>query len=183
MSKTKIPIKSYLGEVLFEHEAEENSIKKAVEAAVKDRAYLVRASLDGASLDRASLVGANLDGASLVRANLAGANLAPIKHDLWAVLSSAPVEVEGLRKAILNGKIDGSSYEGECACLVGTIANVRGKNYKFLGCLKPDSFRPAERFFLAIKTGDTPETSQFSKLALEWIDEWLANVKGAFSKI
>ncbi len=36
-----------------------------------------------------------------------------------------------------------------------------------------DSSRLIERFFLGIKKGDTPENSQFSKLALEWVDEFL----------
>jgi hypothetical protein len=63
---------------------------------------------------------------------------------------------------------------------VGTIANVRRCSYEEIDGLTPDSYRPTERFFYAIKKGDTPETSQFSKLALEWIDQWLANVRGAF---
>jgi hypothetical protein len=96
------------------------------------------------------------------------------------VLSSAPAEVEGLRLAIIEGRIEGSTYEGECACLVGTIANVRHENYLNLGALRPNSYRPAECFFLAIHKGDTPETNQFSKLALEWVDQWLSNVRTAF---
>jgi hypothetical protein len=143
-------------------------------------ASLVGASLDGARLDGASLVGARLDGARLVGASLDGANLTPIRDDLWAVLSSAPAEVEGLRLAIIEGRIEGSTYEGECACLVGTIANVRHENYLNLGALRPNSYRPAECFFLAIHKGDTPETNQFSKLALEWVDQWLSNVRTAF---
>jgi hypothetical protein len=143
-------------------------------------ASLVGASLDGARLDGARLVGARLDGASLVGARLDGANLTPIRDDLWAVLSSAPAEVEGLRLAIIEGRIEGSTYEGECACLVGTIANVRHENYLNLGALRPNSYRPAECFFLAIHKGDTPETNQFSKLALEWVDQWLSNVRTAF---
>lgn len=34
-----------------------------------------------------------------------------------------------------------------------------------------------------VNTGDTPETSQFSKLALEWIDLWLANMRAAFQGV
>jgi uncharacterized protein YjbI with pentapeptide repeats len=85
MAQVKIQIKSIFGEVLFENEKENNTIKDTVEEAVKQNANLVRASLDGASLDganldgaslvRASLYGASLDGASLVRASLYGANL------------------------------------------------------------------------------------------------------------
>ena len=80
----------------------------------------------------------------------------------------------------MDGKIDGSTYEGDCACLVGTLANVRQCKYEAIPSLTPNSSRLAERFFLAIKPGDTPEKSQAAKLALEWIDRWLANMRGAF---
>ena len=147
------------GSVLFSLETE--SLKLAVEAGVKAKA--------------------NLEGANLRGASLEGANLTPIRDDIWAVLSSAPAEVAGLRTAIMQGRIDGSTYEGECCCLVGTLANVRQCFYEKIPTLTPDSARPAERFFLAISKGDTPETSQFSKLALEWVDLWLDNMRTAFS--
>lgn len=104
----------------------------------------------------------------------------PIRDDIWAVLSASPMEVTGLRAAIAEGRINGSSYEGACACLVGTLANVKGCDYQHLPMLKPNVARPAEQFFLGIKTGDTPATSQFSKLALEWTDQFLANMQAAF---
>jgi len=78
----KIEIKCrFDGSVLFSHEAENNSIKLTLEAAVSAGAYLARANLDGANLAGANLAGANLaraylDGANLAGANLAGANLA-----------------------------------------------------------------------------------------------------------
>lgn len=77
-----------------------------------------------------------------------------------------------LREAIKNGLIDGQLYDGECACLVGTLEKSGAKN------THRDSGRLAEMWFLNIKQGDTPETNQFSKLALQWIDEWLFNVYG-----
>ena len=47
---------------------------------------------------------------------------------------------------------------------------------------RPGELRQAaQRFFLGINQGDTPENNQFAKLAVEWIDEWLANVRAAFS--
>lgn len=112
--------------------------------------------------------------------DLRGADLTTIRDDYWAVLSAVPAEVQGLRDVIFEGRINGSSYHGECACLVGTIANVRHCAYDSIDTLKPDSSRPAERFFLAIKNGDKPETNQFSKLALEWTDQWLSNMRAAF---
>ena len=76
----KIQIKSIWGEVLFEYEKENNTLKETLEEAVKHRANLTRANLyganlDGANLDGASLCGASLDRANLTRANLDGANL------------------------------------------------------------------------------------------------------------
>ncbi len=141
----KIEIKSrWTGELKFSIETE--TLKLALEAAVKQ-------------------------GANLGDADLRGANLRIIRDDVWAVLSAAPKEVEGLRRALEEGKVDGSSYSGECACLVGTIAKVRGCGHEDLGNLKPDCDRPAEMFFIAIHPGDTPENSQAAKIAHEWITE------------
>jgi hypothetical protein len=83
----KIEIKcSLTGTVLFEHDAEVNTIKLTLEAAVKaganlDGANLAGANLDGANLAGANLAGANLDGANLAGANLDGANLAGANLD------------------------------------------------------------------------------------------------------
>jgi uncharacterized protein YjbI with pentapeptide repeats len=190
----KFDIKSrWSGSVLFSLETE--SLRVAVEAAVKSGADLRGADLSGADLRGADLSGADLRGADLSDADLRGADLmgadlrdadlrgadlTPIRDDLWAVLSAAPSEVVGLRAAIAEGRIDGSTYEGACACLVGTLANVRHVRYDAMPALTPNSSRPIERFFLAIDKGDTPETSQFSKFALEWTDQWIANMLAAF---
>jgi hypothetical protein len=176
-------IKSWLtGRTLWEGEAE--SIKEAAEKANLSGADLSGANLSGANLSgadlsganliRANLSGANLSGANLSGANLSGANLSGIREDFLAILRTVPLEVPGLRKAIIDGKVDGSTYTGECACLVGTIANVRHCSPYEMPDLTPNSSRPAERFFLAIDIGDTPETNQVSAMALNWIDEFLA---------
>ena len=65
----------FTGSVLFEHEAENNTMKLTLEAAISAGAYLAGANLAGANLDGANLAGANLAGANLDGANLAGANL------------------------------------------------------------------------------------------------------------
>lgn len=88
------------------------------------------------------------------------------------ILDSAPAEVSALRQSIVRGKINGSAYEGECCCLVGTLEHARGGGP---GCVVPrDSGRAAEVFFMRINTGDTPETSPWSARALEIVDEWIA---------
>jgi len=140
------------------------------------------ANLCGADLGGANLGGADLRGADLRGADLRGANLQPIRDDLWAVLSSAPAEVPALLEALRSGRVNGSTYEGECACLVGTIANAHGCAYDALPTLKPNAGRPAERFFLGINTGDTPATNQFSKLAEEWIMAWHTRMVAAYGQ-
>ena len=73
--KTKIEIKSIFGNVLFEFEKENNSVKDTLIEAVKRGAYLRGANLGGANLGDANLGGANLGGANLGGANLGGAYL------------------------------------------------------------------------------------------------------------
>jgi hypothetical protein len=173
--------------VMFEHDAEENTMRLTVEAAIKSGADLSGAYLSSANLRSADLSGAYLSGANLRSADLrsadlsgaylSGANLLPIKADFIEVISRAPCEVPALIAALKEGRVDGSTYEGSCACLVGTIANVRGIDYREIS---PDSSRPAERFFMAINRGDTPETNKASKIALEWAEEWLATQREAF---
>src|SRR5579862_6599384 len=156
-------------------------------ANLKD-ANLYRADLWGANLKDADLYGANLTGAYLKDANLtyaylAGANLKgtilskanldAIQVDYYDVLSRAPDEVPALLQALRDGKIEGSTYEGECACLVGTIAKVRKVSYTDMETLKPDSSRLAERWFLAIKKGDTPKTNPVAALVETWTEEWV----------
>ena len=132
------------------------------------------AYLGGADLGDAYLGGAYLRGAYLRGADLRGADLAPIRADVEAVLATSPHEVAGLLTALRAGEINGSVYEGACACLVGTFARLRGCHYTEIPELEPDSSRPAERWALAIRQGDTPETSQVSAITAEWVAEWLA---------
>ena len=180
--------------VLFTHETTDErqasglAMRDALEAAVERSADLSDADLSDADLRGADLRGANLRGADLSDADLHGANLSdadlsPVKADYFDVLLRAPHEIAGLRAALVAGRVDGSTYEGECACLVGTIAHVRGGQYDALGNgIKPDSGRPIERFFMGIRKGDTPESNQCSALAVEWLDEFaglLANAAPA----
>jgi hypothetical protein len=145
-------------------------------------ANLCGADLGGANLHGANLGGADLCGANLHGANLGGANLTPVRDDVWAVLSAAPAEAPALLTALQEGRIDGSCYEGTCACLVGTIANARGCAYTDLApVLEANSGRPAEVFFAAIHPGDTPATSQPSAIAAGWVEEWLSRMRNCFS--
>ena len=201
----------WTGTTLFSHEAEPNSLRITTLAALAFRAdltdadltdadltgadltranltgaNLTGANLTGADLTRANLTGANLTGANLTGANLTGAdltraNLTYIRDDIWAVLSSLPSEVPALIEALKAGRVDGSTYSGECSCLVGTLARTGGMSVDGIESLRPNSSRPAERFFMGICEGDTPETNQVSKLACEWSEQWLARMRSAFA--
>jgi hypothetical protein len=149
------------------------------------RANLSGANLSGANLSGANLSRANLYGANLSRANLSGADLygaknapqnilAPYRDDIRKVLDTAPGEVGGLLQALWDGKVDGSTYTGECACLVGTLEKVRGKGRNVeIPNLGHDSSRPAEEWFINIRKGDTPVSSPAAAFAAAVIAEWM----------
>jgi len=108
MKKIKLEIKNrWTGNVLFEYETEDNTIKKALEKAVKSGADLSRADLSGADLSRADLSGADLNGADLSEANLSRADLSEAdlsEADLSeADLSEANLSRADLRWANLSG--------------------------------------------------------------------------------
>ena len=117
--KTKIKIESIFGKLLFEHEAENNTIKKTLEEAVKSDANLSGANLGGANLRGANLSGANLIDAYLGGANLRGANLG------GANLSGANLRGANLGGANLRGAYLGGAYLSD-AYLGG--ANLGGAN-------------------------------------------------------
>ena len=136
-------------------------------------ADLSRANLYGANLYGADLSVANLSGANLSGANLYGAKLSDVKKDFISRLLIAKNEAVGLYDSLMRGLIDGSSYAGECACFIGTIAKVRKEDYKKMTIeLFPDSTSPTERFFMGIPKGDTPQNNQVSKIVSEWIEEF-----------
>lgn len=129
-----------------------------------------RGEADG---QRADLQGAYLQGADLRGAYLRGADLRPIKTDFFERLTLAKSEVAGLYDALMRGKIDGSAYEGECACFCGTIANLRKEHHEEMTIsLKPDSSSPTEKWFLAICKGDTPGSNVVADITREWIEDF-----------
>ena len=152
----------------------------AVKWARQNDADLRYADLRGADLSSANLRGAdlssaNLRGANLRYADLSDADLRSVKADFWAILTTARKEIPGLITAMREGRIDGSTYSGECACLVGTIANVR---HVSADTLEQDSRRPAEQWFLMINKGDKPGDDSGGgfalQKALEWAEEYCA---------
>ena len=184
------------------YQGEHDSLKAAVEYCAMNGIDLVRANLEGANLWGADMVRANLEGANLWGANLWGANLwganlwgadmvranlegaifsAPFteaehdraKADFMAIVANTPNEIAGLRQALSDGRIDGSVYEGECSCLVGTLATLRGTDHRGIPGVMPDGSRPAERWFYAIRPGHLPSLNKHAEAALDWCDEAL----------
>ena len=113
---------------------------------------------------------ANLSDAILSDAILRDAILRPIIADLWFILSQARREVPAMVTALRTGNVDGSTYTGTCACLVGTLKNAGAVD------LPHAAESPAERWFLSIRKGDKPgdaSTGGFAAgKALEWIEQY-----------
>jgi hypothetical protein len=104
-------------------------------------------------------------------------DLAAVKQDLHKVLELAPWEAESVRLAVIQGKVDGRTYGGECCCVKGIIAQNLGietsQINRFYGIM-PDAHSPMEEFLYNIVPGDTPETSAYSKFILDCLDEFIA---------
>ena len=148
-----IEIKNIYGDVIYVAPNAE-TVKSAVEDAVKNRASLDGARLDGARLDGASLDGASLDGASLDRASLDRASLD--RASLFgASLVGASLDGASLVGASLDGAgLDDASLVG--ASLVGaslddaSLVGARGLPANFdagapVDRSKPLAQRQAER--------------------------------------
>ena len=125
---------------------------------------------NGADLSGADLSGAYLRGAYLRGADLRDADLRSVKADFFMILAMGHTEVPHLIKALREGRVDGSTYEGECACLVGTLENGGASG------VPHQSDSPAEQWFWPIrkgtKPGDDSEGGFRSAKALEWALEY-----------
>lgn len=101
-----------------------------------------------------------------------------IRADFFDMIQPFQKERVGLRAALVEGRIEGTLYGGECCCLVGTIAKLGNHpNFDTIPNLAPDQTRPAELFAVAIHEGDTPENNPVSKQLIAWIDEFDAMVE------
>ena len=139
------------------------------------RADLSGTNLSWSDLSDADLSRADLSGANLSCADLASADLSAARADFFLILLHAKAEVTALLSAITEGRVNGSVYTGRCSCLIGTIAQVRDIDpHAIDGELRPKSNRPAERLFLAIKEGDTPENNPVSAIVADWTREFIA---------
>ena len=136
-------------------------------------AVLSGVDLRNADLREAILGDAILNGADLRGADLSGTVLRAIKADLWMTLASAQGEVAGLIAALREGRINGATYDGSCACLVGTLANVRGVPVR---TVDRGAGRFAEQWFAMIRPGDRPGAGSgggfAARMALDWTLEF-----------
>ena len=136
-------------------------------------ANLRYADLSYADLYYADLSSADLRSANLYYADLSSAYLRSIKEDFFKRLTIARTEAVGLYDHLMRGKINGLAYAGECACFVGTIANLRKEDHLNLSIdLKADASSATERWFLGIRQGDTPDNNPVSKITSEWFEEF-----------
>ena len=166
MTKSKIVINSVLGSVIWESEKE--TLKEAV----------VEKNKRDADLRGADLRDANLYGADLKKLPVSFVNQA--SRDMLFIFQSLKQELPKFREKLVAGEIDGTVYEGECACLIGTMGNVDGGIDKV--CLAipfydKGTHNPAENWFLNIRKGDTPKNNEFSKHALMLVDMVLKETK------
>ena len=180
MTKTKIEIKSYLGNIIFKSERE--TIKEALQDAVLQDAVLRGAVLQGADLQGADLRDADLRGITLEK--LPRDFINQCSRDILFILQSLKAEVPFLKEKLLKGEIDGSQYEGDCACLIGTLANANGGGVGTLAdanggidkvCAaipfyEKGTHNMGEKWFLNIKKGDTPENNEFAAHVLKLIE-------------
>jgi hypothetical protein len=154
-----------------------------------NRANLRDANLRNADLRNANLRNANLRDADICNADLRNANLRNadlrdaenipeyiinlFKKDMLYVLMHSVKEVPFLKKKLLSGEINGTQYEGECCCLVGTLAKADGGMENFVSQIpfyEKGLKNPCEQLFFQIQEGDTPENNQFAKIALDVIE-------------
>jgi hypothetical protein len=147
--------------VLFALETE--SLTLCIEAAVKSRADLFGADLSGANLSGAT----NID-------NLPQEWVRQCSRDMLFVFLHTKVELPYLRQALIDGKVNGTQYEGDCSCLIGTLGKADGgldKLCEMIPYYQRGLHNHSEQWFWQIREGDTPETSIFSAHALKLIDE------------
>ena len=164
--KTKIEIKNWAGSLLFEFEKENNTLKDTV----------VEANLRGANLYEANLYEANLRGANLREANLWQLPrdfINQCSRDILSIFNYLSKEVKFLKEKLVEGEIDGSQYQGDCACLIGTLANGDGGIEKVCQAIpfyEKGTHNFGEMWFLNIREGDTPENNQFAAHVLALIN-------------
>jgi len=145
------------------------------------RADLSRANLSDADLSDADLSDADLSRADLSDADLSRADLSAIKSDIYDIVDLVPLDLPYMVAALKAGTVDGSTYRSDCnqGCLVGTLEisakrRIASNPDLDMPHIPHNSSRPAERWFLAIRPGMTPENSQIVAWTVQILEERLA---------
>ncbi len=149
MVKNKIIINTVFGSVLWESE------KETLKEAVLEK-YASDADLRGADLYKLPTDFIN-----------------QCSRDILFILQSLKKEMPFLKERLIAGEVDGSQYEGECACLIGTLANGDGgleKVCKAIPFYEKGTQNMGETWFLNIRKGDTPENNEFVAHVIKLIE-------------
>jgi hypothetical protein len=136
-------------------------------------ADLTRAYLTRAYLTDADLTGADLTGAYLNIEDLPESFVNQSSRDMLFIFEHLKSELPFLREKLIKGEVNGSQYEGKCACLVGTLGNADGgvaKVCETIPYYDKGTHNLGEQWFLWINEGDTPENNQFAAHVLKLID-------------
>jgi uncharacterized protein YjbI with pentapeptide repeats len=141
-----------------------------------DNSRFYNSSFDNSRFDNSRFDNSSFDSVSAESALKTGA-LESVKNDFFGRMLRQKNEVPFLKQAIIDGKINGSQYEGDCCCFVGTIAKAAHCNYKELPKLKPDSDSPTEKWFMALRPGYTPANNSVAKITFDWIEEFESYIK------
>ena len=93
------------------------------------------------------------------------------------IFQSLKGELPYLRDKLIKGEVDGTQYEGDCACLIGSLGKADGgidKVCETIPYYDKGLHNFAEQWFWQIKKGDTPKNNEFAKHALKLIDSVLS---------
>ncbi|HEY5234716.1 MAG TPA: pentapeptide repeat-containing protein, partial [Rhabdochlamydiaceae bacterium] len=139
------------------------------------------ADLTSANLTSANLTSADLRSADLTSANLRFADLKNLpqdyinqcSRDILFILEHTKNEIPYLREKLIKGEVDGTQYEGDCACLIGSLGKADGGTDKICSTIpfyEKGLHNYGEQWFWQIKKGDTPKNNEFAAHALKLIE-------------
>ena len=103
---------------------------------------------------------------------------AAARDDLHRWCDRLPDRVPALLSAAREGRMDGSQFQGECRCVIGTLGTAREcfinemATIVFGGRLERNYKDPIENYFLKIRPGFTPANSPTMAHVERWIVQW-----------
>jgi carbonic anhydrase/acetyltransferase-like protein (isoleucine patch superfamily) len=137
----------------------------------------------GAGVDAGVNIG---DGATIAAHHYVKEDVPPMKlvltphyktvllEKLHAILNAYPAEAAHVRRAVVEGRIDGRTYgmtDSNCGCLMAHIAKARGQA-SAMSLPEIDGGSALEIFVWPLRPGMTHENNAACAALLEWIDAW-----------